>query len=431
LARHLSNWIKTYAEYTKHLEAPDYFHFWTAVSTIAGALRGKVYIDMGYFKWKPNFFIIYVGPPGIVNKSTTMNTGMELLRVVPEIIFGPDSATWQGLTSAFEEAQLGVDTPKGFVTMSCITVAASELGTFLDPKNREMIDILVDLWDGRAIPWKRRLKHEGESTITNPWLNFIGCTTPAWIEGNFPQYAIGGGFASRTVFVYGERKRNLVSYPKRLLIERDFSHIKQKLVDDLIEISKLVGEYHLSEEAFAWGDDWYKDHWLHRGDKFNDERFGGYIARKQTHLHKVAMVLAASRHEDMTIDLEDLVAAEAVVTDLEEQMPLVFSRVTDSRDARYSAAVVTACRQAGRATKESIWRRLFTCMSKQEFDLALQGAIMAGYVREINYGDQIVIEPLEEKLPVVAHGTAAQTSSDSESPESVGQPPDVGGLGSV
>ena len=56
--RQYDNWIRAYLEYTKYLEAPDSFHFWAGVSAIAGALRGKVFFDMGYFKWKPNFFII-------------------------------------------------------------------------------------------------------------------------------------------------------------------------------------------------------------------------------------------------------------------------------------------------------------------------------------------------------------------------------------
>ena len=83
--RQYDNWIRAYLEYTKYLEAPDSFHFWAGVSAIAGALRGKVFFDMGYFKWKPNFFIIYVAPPGIVAKSTSMGVAMPILRKVPDI----------------------------------------------------------------------------------------------------------------------------------------------------------------------------------------------------------------------------------------------------------------------------------------------------------------------------------------------------------
>ena len=39
--RRLGDWLKSYMAYTSPLEAPDDFHFWTGVSTIAGALRRR------------------------------------------------------------------------------------------------------------------------------------------------------------------------------------------------------------------------------------------------------------------------------------------------------------------------------------------------------------------------------------------------------
>ena len=64
---------------------------WVGVSTIAGALRRKVWIDQAYFKWYPNFYIILVAPPGIVAKSTTASLGMRLCGVSPVSASGPMS----------------------------------------------------------------------------------------------------------------------------------------------------------------------------------------------------------------------------------------------------------------------------------------------------------------------------------------------------
>ncbi len=60
-----------------------------------------------------------------------------------------------------------------------------------------------------AIPSMYTVPEEG---INNPFINFMGATTPAWITENFPEYAIGGGFTSRTIFVYAETKRKLNAY---------------------------------------------------------------------------------------------------------------------------------------------------------------------------------------------------------------------------
>jgi len=380
--RYTKNWLKAYVEYTRNLEAPDKFHFWSAVATVAGALRGKVWIDMGYWKWKPNFFIIFVAPPGIVAKSTTIGNGIELLREVDGIHFGPDSCTWQGITDSFRDSSVGYPMPDGGIfQMSAITIAASELGTFLDPRNREMIDLLVDLWDGRQVPWKRRTHGEGESEVINPWLNFIGCTTPSWVTDNFPEYAIGGGFVSRTIFVYGEHKRHLMAYPSRAHDAKEVKEIKQLLIKDLQEIALLSGEFQLTEDAFEWGTHWYEKHWSAIPAHLKDERMGGYLARKQTHMHKLAMVLSASQRSDLTINHVDLEIAESLVASLEYDMPRIFSNVSDNQDAKQSAALLTVVRAEKKITRQELWRRVFHLMSASSFDQAVQGLINAGYVK--------------------------------------------------
>lgn len=389
--RKLAHWIKAYVEYTKHLEAPDSFHLWAAVSTIAGALRGKCWLDMGYFKWKPNFFIVFVAPPGVVSKSTTVGVGMSMLREVEGIHFGPDSATWQALTSSFAESTEMVDQGAGdMLPMSAITIAASELGTFLDPHNREMIDVLVDLWDGRDVPWTRHTKSEGESTIANPWLNFVGCTTPAWIEGNFPEYAIGGGFTSRTIFVYAENKRHLSAYPKANM-SPEFAILHKALVEDLKIIAKLQGEYTLTDDAMTWGESWYAEHWASKHSHLAGDRFGGYISRKQTHIHKLAIILSAAQRDETIITSEDLQIANQLVSALEYNLPSVFNRISDNRDAKYSAAVFAVLRTEHQITKQKLWQKVYHLMAHEQFDNALGGIIKAGFAHIEQQGTDFLI----------------------------------------
>ena len=128
--RYAKDWLRAYVEYTRNLEAPDKFHFWSAVATIAGALRGKVWIDMGYWRWKPNFFIIFVAPPGIVAKSTTIGNGIELLREVDGIHLGPDSCTWQGITDSFRDSFVGHPMPDGGILPMSASCRSPGGGTF-------------------------------------------------------------------------------------------------------------------------------------------------------------------------------------------------------------------------------------------------------------------------------------------------------------
>jgi hypothetical protein len=226
MARLLQNWLKSYCQYTSASEAPLDFHFWVGVSTVAGALRRQVWIDQLLFKWVPNFYIIFVGPPGIVTKSTTLSIGYALLSKVPGVHFGPDSVTWHGLGKKFETAfeykvykNGGVDMK---IPMSPLTCSISELGTFLRPDDKGLVSFLTDIWDGKDRPFSHATKDSGEITIENPWLNVIGATTPTWMANNFPPSLLSEGIGSRVVFVYGDTKRHLTAYPSRSIPVNDY-----------------------------------------------------------------------------------------------------------------------------------------------------------------------------------------------------------------
>ena len=127
--------------------------------------RRQVWIDMGYFHWVPNFYIIFVAPPGIVSKSTTANIGMNLLREIDGIHFGPDAVTWQALVQSMGQSAELIPMPDGtMMPMSCITIVSSEFGNFLNPNDREMIDALTHLWDGQIGVFKKKTKRSEEHT---------------------------------------------------------------------------------------------------------------------------------------------------------------------------------------------------------------------------------------------------------------------------
>lgn len=406
MSRNYPNWIRAYLAHTAHLEAPDVFHIWTAIGTIAGALSGKCFLDMGHFVWKPNFFIVFVAPPGIISKSTTANVGMGMLRAVEGVHFGPESVTWQALTDAFRDAETLV--PEIAKKVSALNIVASELGTFLDPKNREMIDVLNDMWDGRNVPWQRRTKGEGASEVQNPWLNFVGCTTPAWIQENFPQYAIGGGFTSRTVFVYGDTKRRLIAYPREEMALQDYQLVRERLrlISDLKSISKIVGEFSLTPSAIEWGKAWYEQHWtLSSSSGLDRELHGGYIARKQTHLHKLAMVLSAAERADKLITADDLDTAKDLLTSLEPGFNRVFSAIADNREVHYFTQLVrlVATHPQG-ILKRDAWRKLAAVMTLEQFEACLDGAFKAELIYEfagsLNSETGVILKPHTAALSV-------------------------------
>lgn len=393
MPRHFNDWIEGFMDYAGFGEAPRYMYFWTAVSTIAGALRRKVWIDQAYFKWYPNQFIIIVAPPGIVSKSTTAGIGMNLLRKVPGIKFGPDVVTWPALVSKFAEATEAFEYEGEYHTMSALTLESSEFGNLFDPKDNQMVDLFVNLWDGKQGTFEKTTKNSGCDLVENPWINMIACTTPAWIAQNFPEYMIGGGFTSRCVFVYADKKSKLVAYPC-LEVPPNMKEIEAKLVADLEQISMLTGEYKLTPDAYAYGKIWYEKHYSQRPVNMDDERFAGYLARKQTHLHKLAMILAAAEGDRMWITPAHLETAGVMVTDLEADMALVFSKIGKSDESIYADRLVAYVQKRSGAPYAEVYRFVHAHFpSMRGFEDVLAGCIKAGYVQLVVRGNEHWITP--------------------------------------
>lgn len=380
--RNYKDWLQAYLHYARFTEAPTHMHFWAGVSAVAGALRRKVWIDMAYFKWYPNFYICLVAPPGIVSKSTTAGIAMNLLRKVPGVHFGPDVVTWPALVQAFAEVTETFELNAEHHVMSALTLESSEFGNLLNPQDKEMVDLLVSLWDGKQGSFKKATKHSGSDEIQNPWINLIACTTPSWIAGNFPEYMIGGGFTSRTIFVYADKKARYVAYPGRQ-VDKDMAETEAKLIADLEHISmNLAGEYKLTEASLEWGEAWYKRHYGQRPVNLDMDRFGGYIARKQTHIHKLAMVLAASESNELLIHPQHLEVADTMVTDLEPDMQFVFNKVGQSDQTLYIHKLVEFVHEKGSVPYQEAYRHVHVFFpSMRDFEDVLTGCVRAGFIK--------------------------------------------------
>lgn len=390
-SRRLQNWLKEYAAHTQHSEAPLSFHFWTGVSVIAGALRRQVWIDQRHFQWTPNFYIILVGPPGVVTKSTSMRVGVKLLRELPSIHMGPQSMTWQGLTMALQEAKELVEHPPGtFLPMSCITCDVGELGTFLRPEDARMMDVLTDLWDGQLTKWEHKLRTQEPIEIENPWINMLACTTPTWLRKNIPESMIGGGLLSRVIFVYGDKKSNLVAYPADLIEDVEYKNREANLIHDLARIGELRGEMCLTPEARAWGIDWYRKHWTTRPEHLLSERYDGYLGRKQTHIHKLAMVLSAAESDNMLITEQHLEFANSMMGMIELDMIRVFESIGQVQSNLNMNELVSTIRQHRIIERMDLWRACMRSMSQREFSEAIEAAISADLISIVQRGTTLL-----------------------------------------
>lgn len=373
----MRDWLQEFVEFGSFGEANPQILWWSGVATVASALRRKVWVDQYYFEWSPNFYIVIVAPPGVVAKTTTIGTGLRLLRQVDSVTLGPNITTWQALLQYMGNNSEEVDVPGyGVMSMSCITVAVSELGTFLDPKDRYQTDVLVDLWDGRRDMLDKITKGAGNDHLENAWVTIVGGTNRAWIAENFTEYSLQGGLLSRIIFLYADKKHKLVALPGKC-VPKDIKAREESLVAGLKVISDYAGEFHLTQKAEDWMEEWYAETW---GKVTEDS--DGRITRRQAHIVKTAMVISASRFEFPRITEKHLQDARIAFEAAENGSKVVFELVGQTpitRAAREIADIVTA----SGPQKESLLYRtyFFRKMSYTEYKEALGSAVECDLVK--------------------------------------------------
>ena len=198
---------------------------------------------------------------------------------------------------------------------------------------------------------------------------------------------------SRCIFVYAEEKRNYVAYPGIAVAGMDIAQMEADLISDLMEIAALSGEFGMSQEAVDWGTEWYHRHFASKGNGLlEDSRFGGYVARKQTHIHKLAMILSASRSEDLLITRQDLERAENELTQLESDLPKVFDRVGKSQDSIQADRLIELVKASGEIKITAAYAAMHSAVPNfDEFDSLMTGLIQAGMLVRRQVGPHLML----------------------------------------
>lgn len=378
-----SDWVTDFVTYSNICEATPRMMAWVAISTIAGALRRKVWIEEETFKWTPNFYILLVGPPGVVKKSTSINIGYSMLAKIPGINFGPDTVTWQALISDIA-ARHELFTVEGeMFNSACVSLGIDEFGSFYDPLDREMTDALTHLWDTKNRPYRKTTKHD-EEILENPYINLISCTTPSWLASNLSESAVGGGLASRFIYVYedGSNIRD-IAYPSRYMsgAKKEANRkLRANLESRLLDIAQLSGRYRLTEEAYQFGEDWYNKLRATLRERGFGSMEAWFMCRQQTLLHKLAMVLSASHGDFPTIDVFHLTEAKHYLDAVSMDAPRIFGYVGTAPLGRATQSILEAIERDGPIDKRALWRQFYQRLRPHEFDEALTGALQTGFI---------------------------------------------------
>lgn len=369
--RQLDDWIEGYMEYVKESESPKSFHYWSAVSTIAGALQRRVFFERGSEKIYPNNYIILVGSSGESRKADPINTCKDLLSEIP-VNMTSESSTMEALILDVDQTETSFLHNDVFIWQAPICCFIEELSVLARGQNTELLAILTNWYDSRA-KWTYKTKHQGDNEIHGVCFNMLAGCAPDWFPHIFTKEAIGGGFSSRCIFVVESFKHQTVALPNK----RNKS-LRSKLLYDLETMLTIGGEFSFSGKAAKRYKEWYEeqDRQVKDGNwPVADPMFRGYTARRQTHLIKTAMCLNVSRGCTMKIEEQDFDRALDLMLKTEKSMPNIFSSLNQGKYAEATEQIMRFIEARGSAWRSEIQNRYWRMVDDFTLDNILKALL--------------------------------------------------------
>ncbi len=139
-----------------------------------------------------------------------------------------------------------------------------------------------------------------------------------------------------------------------------------------------------------WGEEWYTKHYSSIPRYLDNDKFAGYRARKQTHMHKLAMVLSASEEDSMLIRPEHLILANKMLTDLEKDMPKVFSKIGRSEESVQVGHLLDFLRVKKKCEYQEAYRYIFFQFPNfRDYEGVLAGLLKSGQVTQTIDGAKV------------------------------------------
>ena len=395
-----NSFLDTYLRYVEDTESPRIFHIWSALSGVAACLGRRVTFPFGICDLFANHYILLVGPPG-GRKSTAINIMSKLVRNATAIRFAPSDTAGQrqGLIIAMEgingsedgglideldaaiaaadletiaNIEMRID-PRDSHTMY---ICASEFNSFIGTNASEMITFLGKMYDGENYDYK--LKNT-QNILIDPLLNMLGGTTPTNIASAFPPEAIGQGFMSRVILVFGSRKFKKIPWPKPL--DKDLAKKLSETYHWLYY--ELDGEITVANEARDLLTTMYDEE-----IELNDPRFVYYCERRHIHLLKLTMLLAVARR-DIVVSLQDVKEEQSILQLTEKFMPDALGEYGMSPLAAAKQKLVEFLQHAkGPVGSHILWALLQRDMKAVDFRNTLSDLVNANKIQEVRIKSQ-------------------------------------------
>lgn len=375
-----------YFKYVERTEPPIVFHRWSLLTSLGAMLGRQFYLPFGDFNIYPNMYVMLIGDPG-TRKSTAIKLSKKILSGTGYDKFAAERTSKEKFLLDLE----GVEQDDGTVNKNAVMqelfgdvgdgepkqvfIVADEFNDFVGSGNIEFLSLLGNLWDwdDQTNPFKQRLKTSRSVSIYQPTISILSGNTHAGFAEAFPPQAIGQGFLSRLLLIFGESSGVKIAFP-----ERPSEQVKQDLVNYLCEIRAAVhGEAKLSIKARDMLDTIYRTF-----QGMEDARFKHYATRRFTHLLKLCMLTCAANRRT-EIGASDVLFANTLLTFTEHRMPQAMGEYGKAKNSDVSARIISVLSDAKKLmTVQALWKQVSADLDRME-DLGklLAGLVQAGKIQ--------------------------------------------------
>jgi hypothetical protein len=312
--------------YTDGIPSPEIFRLWTAISTIAGALERRVWVNTARKPLYPSLYVMLVAPPG-VGKSMAIDNATALWRKTKVLRVSPNNMTKASLVDALAAADRKLLREGGLVEYHSMVVPVSELGVLIPKHEYDFLSVLNFVWDCPESYLETRRSLENDIDIVKPQMNILAGTQPAYLSALLPEEAWAMGFTARFIMIYSATSpkvdffQNATADPKTL----------DALAGRLTLMTNLFGEFRWTDDAktmfSAWFDAGFPPVPEHG-------KLSHYNPRRGIMAIKLAMISSASSGPELLITKPDVIRAQEWLLEAESLMPDIFRDMVQKSDTQ-------------------------------------------------------------------------------------------------
>ena len=292
-------YIEEYLTFVRKHGAPEKYKLWCATYTVACALGRRVWWgDKEFAPEFPNLYIILVGPPSSLRKSTCIKVAQKIVLNSDVIHIMSSGGSKVGHLREFKACQIPYPTPaltyRDIVQGAEAAYFEHELSDLLGGTRAddEFIQWLQTWFDSQPdeLPWKyvTVVREKDPDILYKHYLCFLAGTTERYIQTKFPHGCAEEGFGSRVLWIIQKEKDKQRGKPdfdpqEGVALSKRLNWIKHNVKGEVTMTSA-------AEKYLATYDDIIDDLMT----SFHNTAVGGFLARQPTYMKKVAMVRAAS-----------------------------------------------------------------------------------------------------------------------------------------